>query len=138
MGATVREWWDVLVHITDGMSELWRWALICLALSLVLTQWFKPWLACREISRFSRDRVLQMIAFLAGAVPLWVFSPNLDGFVVGWLVGTASPLVFKVINWTVRKRWPDLAKALSADSPTYNLSDYWRGRSPSRRDSGSE
>lgn len=137
MSGTIREWWDVLLHIIGSLGELWQTALVCLLLSMAATQWIKPWL-CRPMSKFKRNRILQLTAFVVGAIPVWVTTQSKGGFIVGALVGVASPIVFQVLQWMVRKRWPDLADAISADSPHYKLSDYWQGQRPSPPEHGSE
>jgi ABC-type nickel/cobalt efflux system permease component RcnA len=121
--------WGLLVRIAADLGALWQTATVALLLSLALTQWAKPWVA-RIADADVKRLAIQALAFAAGCLPVVAAHPDRAGVVAGLLVGIASPLIYQVAAWALWRRWPDLADALSADSPTTVREAVTRKRKP--------
>jgi hypothetical protein len=128
---------DFVLRLLAMVSDLWEAAVICLILSLGVTQWIKSIITSR-VSQAMLAQVLQTIAFVSAAVPMLLLHPTPRGAILGAAVGVASPLIYRFALFLVWKRWPRLGHALSADSPTFSFSDFLQGRQPSRPSSGGD
>jgi hypothetical protein len=120
--------WTLLVRMAADIGDMWQTAIICLVLSMMVTQWLKPELAGLREQR--RRRTLQLTAFVTASVPLALLQPNEYGVLVAVLTGVASPTLYQVTTFVIAKRWPSLAVALSSDNPFYSVTDFAKGKEP--------
>lgn len=115
--------WAFLVKVGSDLGDVWRWATVCMLMSLAVTQWIKGEVAERIESHSSRRRVLQLIAFSAAFIPMAIKHPNSDGLTIAILLGVASPTLYKVVVYIIAMRWPVLCRVLSSDHPEHTLGD---------------
>jgi hypothetical protein len=125
------DWLKDLAEVVKELPLQWQMALASLVLSLFLTQWIKSFFMA------ATGRELTLLAFATGFIPPALAVSTPFGVLAGLVSGFASPTIYKVVVMAIRWRAPALAIALSADSPSYKLSDWLSGSSPSSDQVGS-
>lgn len=115
MLATIREGWDIAVHVLQT-SPLGFWPLIagCLV-SWGGTQWIKFFLPLSWSAR-ARLGICRLIAFGLGFAVTYVLWPELPGAIAGVIVGVWAPFSYAVAARIVGWKFPALREAWSQDT----------------------